>query len=80
MQGTGFIVSRGGVPWWWHSRRRSPLPRHALTPCRTLWTSGGSSISDVEPETIWKIATVHIHPLQAAVAAMIEAVERQQVR
>ena len=32
---------------------------------------------DVEPEKIWEIATVHIRPLKAAVAAMIEAVKAE---
>jgi uncharacterized protein with HEPN domain/predicted nucleotidyltransferase len=33
---------------------------------------------DVEPETIWEIATVHIRPLKAAVAAMIAEVEKPE--
>jgi uncharacterized protein len=32
----------------------------------------------VEPEKIWEIATVHIRPLRAAVAAMIAEVEKPQ--
>ena len=31
---------------------------------------------DVEPEQIWDIATIHIHPLKAAVLAMIAEVEK----
>jgi hypothetical protein len=34
----------------------------------------------VEPEKIWDIATVHIHPLKTAVAAMIDGVEQDERR
>lgn len=35
---------------------------------------------DVQSERIWDIATIHIRPLKAAVAVMVEAVERQEER
>ncbi len=33
---------------------------------------------DVEPEKIWDIAPIHIHPLNKAVAAMIAEVEKAE--